>query len=146
MIHICTCTFSRSPVLKTIFSVTLSKMLLLKYKIKEIFCSFLSHVFKSQCVYICRTSHAASCRCCSVTKSCLSLCNPFAKPGLLFNMLFRFVITLLPRSKHPLIPWLKSPSEVILGRKATCGFWQLERIAQRSTTLSSVAILTLKPR
>ena len=34
--------------------------------------------------------------------------------SLLFNMLFRLVITFLPRSKHLLISWLQSPSEVIL--------------------------------
>ena len=33
---------------------------------------------------------------------------------LLFNMLSRFVITFLPRSKHLLILWLQSPSAVIL--------------------------------
>ena len=33
--------------------------------------------------------------------------------SLLFNMLSRFVITLLPRSKHLLISWLQSPSEGI---------------------------------
>ena len=31
----------------------------------------------------------------------------------LFNMLFRLVITFLPRSKHLLISWLQSPSAVI---------------------------------
>ena len=31
-----------------------------------------------------------------------------------FNMLFRLVITFLPRSKHLLISWLHSPSTVIL--------------------------------
>ena len=36
---------------------------------------------------------------------------------LLFNMLSRFVIALLPRSKHLLISWLQSLSAVILGRK-----------------------------
>ena len=35
--------------------------------------------------------------------------------SLLFNMLSRLVITFLPRSKHLLISWLKSPSTVILG-------------------------------
>ena len=35
--------------------------------------------------------------------------------SLLFNMLSRLVITYLPRSKHLLISWLQSPSEVILG-------------------------------
>ena len=34
--------------------------------------------------------------------------------SLLFNMLFRLVITSLPRSKHLLISWLQSPSAVIL--------------------------------
>ena len=34
--------------------------------------------------------------------------------SLLFNMLSRLVITFLPRSKHLLIPWLQSPSAVIL--------------------------------
>ena len=33
---------------------------------------------------------------------------------LLFNMLSRLVITFLPRSKHLLISWLQSPSEMIL--------------------------------
>ena len=33
---------------------------------------------------------------------------------LLFNVLSRLVITFLPRSKHPLISWLQSPSAVIL--------------------------------
>ena len=34
-----------------------------------------------------------------------------------FNMLSRFVIAFLPRSKHPLISWLRSPSDVILEPK-----------------------------
>ena len=34
--------------------------------------------------------------------------------SLLFNMLSRLVITLVPRSKHLLISWLQSPSAVIL--------------------------------
>ena len=34
--------------------------------------------------------------------------------SLLFNMLFRLVITFLPRSKRVLISWLQSPSTVIL--------------------------------
>ena len=37
--------------------------------------------------------------------------------SLLFNMLTRFVITFLPRSKHLLILWLQSPSAVILETK-----------------------------
>ena len=35
--------------------------------------------------------------------------------SLLFNMLFRFVIAFLSRSKYLLISWLKSLSEVISG-------------------------------
>ena len=34
--------------------------------------------------------------------------------SLLFNMLSRLVVALLPRSKHLLISWLQSPSAVIL--------------------------------
>ena len=34
--------------------------------------------------------------------------------SLLFNMLFRLVVTFLPRSKRLLISWLQSPSAVIL--------------------------------
>ena len=37
--------------------------------------------------------------------------------SLLFNMLYRFVIDFLPRSKHPLISWLQSPSAVTLEPK-----------------------------
>ena len=37
--------------------------------------------------------------------------------SLLFNMLSRFVIAFLPRSKHLLISWLQSPSTEILGPK-----------------------------
>ena len=43
----------------------------------------------------------------------------FASKGmsLLFNMLYRFVIDFLPRSKHLLISWLQSPYAVILEPK-----------------------------
>ena len=37
--------------------------------------------------------------------------------SLLFNMLFRFVIAFLPRSKHLFTSWLQSPSTVILEPK-----------------------------
>ena len=37
--------------------------------------------------------------------------------SLLFNMLSRVVIVLLPRSKHLLISWLQSPSAVVLEPK-----------------------------
>ena len=47
---------------------------------------------------------------------------------LLFNMLFRFVIAFLPRSKHLLISWLLSPSAVIL---------ELKKI--KSVTVSTVS-------
>ena len=39
--------------------------------------------------------------------------------SLLFNMLSRFFIALLPRSKCPLISWLQTPSAVILEPKKT---------------------------
>ena len=39
--------------------------------------------------------------------------------SLLLNMLSRFVIAFLPRSKHLLISWLQSPSAVILEPKKT---------------------------
>ena len=39
--------------------------------------------------------------------------------SLLFNMLSRWVIAFLPRSKHLLISWLQSPSAVILEPKNT---------------------------
>ena len=39
--------------------------------------------------------------------------------SLLFNMLSRFIIAFLPRSKHLLISWLQSPSAVILEPKKT---------------------------
>ena len=41
--------------------------------------------------------------------------------SLLFNMLSRFVITFLPRSKHLLISWLQSPFAVILEPKRKMG-------------------------
>ena len=37
--------------------------------------------------------------------------------SLLFNILSRFVMAFLPRSKHLLISWLQSPSAVILESK-----------------------------
>ena len=37
--------------------------------------------------------------------------------SVLFNMLSRFIIAFLPRSKHLLILWLQSPSAVILEPK-----------------------------
>ena len=37
--------------------------------------------------------------------------------SLLFNILSRFVIAFLPRSRHLLISWLQSPSAVILEPK-----------------------------
>ena len=37
--------------------------------------------------------------------------------SLLFNILSRFVIAFLPKSKHLLISWLQSPSAVILEPK-----------------------------
>ena len=37
--------------------------------------------------------------------------------SLLFNMLFRLVVTLFPRNKHLLISWFQSPSAVTLEMK-----------------------------
>ena len=48
--------------------------------------------------------------------------------SLLFNMLFRLVITFLPRSKRLLISWLQSPSAVI---------WEPKKI--KSDTVSTVS-------
>ena len=48
--------------------------------------------------------------------------------SLLLNMLFRLVITFLPKSKHLLISWLQSPSSVIL---------ELQKI--KSDTVSTVS-------
>ena len=42
--------------------------------------------------------------------------------SVLFNMLTRFVITFLPRSKRLLISWLQSPSAVILEPKKIKSF------------------------
>ena len=39
--------------------------------------------------------------------------------SLLFNMLYRLIITFLPKSKHLLISWLQSPTAVILGPPKT---------------------------
>ena len=44
---------------------------------------------------------------------------------LLFNMLFRFAIAFLPRSKHLLILWLQSPSQVILEPKKSLPLFPL---------------------
>ena len=47
---------------------------------------------------------------------------------LLFNMLSRFVITLLPRSKRLLISWLQSPFTVILEPKKILVLYIVVRI------------------
>ena len=49
-----------------------------------------------------------------VSKPFHQITPPSPTESLLFNMLSRLVITLLPRSKLPLISWLQSPSAVIL--------------------------------
>ena len=53
--------------------------------------------------------------------------------SLLFNMLSRFIIAFLPRSKHLLISWLQSPSAVIL---------EPEKI--KSVTVSTFSLFALK--
>ena len=52
---------------------------------------------------------------------------------LLFNMLSRLVIAFLPRSKRLLIPWLQSPSAVILDPKKI-----------KSVTVSIVSVFAMK--
>ena len=49
-----------------------------------------------------------------VSKPFPQITPPSPTESLPFNMLSRLVITLLPRSKLPLISWLQSPSAVIL--------------------------------
>ena len=53
---------------------------------------------------------------------------------LLFNMLSRLVITFLPRSKHPFISWLQSPSAVILEHPPP----------PMSATVSTVSLFAMK--
>ena len=53
--------------------------------------------------------------------------------SLLFNMLYRLVITFLSRSKHLLISWLQSPSAVILEPKNI-----------KSATVSTVYLFAMK--
>ena len=53
--------------------------------------------------------------------------------SLLFNMLSRFVIAFLPRSKHLLILWLQSPSAVISEPKKI-----------KSVTVSTVSLSAMK--
>ena len=50
---------------------------------------------------------------------------------LLFNILYKLVITFLPRSRHLLISWLQSPSAVILEPK---------KIKSRSVSIVSPSI------
>ena len=48
----------------------------------------------------------------------------FVSRVMLFNMLSRFVIAFLPRSKYLLVSWLQSPSAVSLeGKKIVCYFF-----------------------
>ena len=61
--------------------------------------------------------------------------------SLLFNMLSRLVIAFLPRSKCLLIPWLQSPSSVILElkkNKVSHCFHCLETMGKHSTVSPSI--------
>ena len=60
--------------------------------------------------------HSDSCPCMTTGKTIALTKQIFVGKviSLLFNMLSRFVITFLLRSKHLLISWLQSPSAVIL--------------------------------
>ena len=49
---------------------------------------------------------------------------------LLFNMLSRFVIAFLPRSKRTLVKWLQSPSAGILEPKNVSGIHPIFLLAQ----------------
>ena len=57
--------------------------------------------------------------------------------SLLFNMLSRFVIAFIPRSKHPLISWLQSLSAVI---------WEPKKIKSVTASLSPPYSQTHFPR
>ena len=62
--------------------------------------------------------------------------------SLLFNMLSRFVITFLPRSKHLLISWLQSPFAVILEPKRKMGRGDLYTWRRYSLTLHDILLWT----
>ena len=69
---------------------------------------------------------------------------------LLFNMLSRFVIAFLPRSKHLLISWLRSPSVVILEpKKIVCHYFHVFPICHEvmgpDTMVLSFCLLRFKP-
>ena len=51
--------------------------------------------------------------------------------SLLFNMMYRFVIAFLPRSKHLLISWLQSPSAVI---------WEPKKIKSLTVFIVSLSV------
>ena len=62
--------------------------------------------------------------------------------SLLFNMLFRFVITSFPRSKHILISWLQSLSTVILEPKIKMGRGDIYMWRCYSLTLYDILLWT----
>ena len=66
--------------------------------------------------------------------------------SLLFNMLSRFVIAFLPRSKHLLIPWLHSASAVILEpRKIRCHCFHFSPIYGSDIMILAFWMLSFKP-
>ena len=67
--------------------------------------------------------------------------------SLLLNMLSRLVIAFLPRSRHLLISWLQSPSEVIFGaqeNKVSHCFHYSSSLVMSLTNMDTVAVVVLK--
>ena len=61
--------------------------------------------------------------------------------SLIFNMLYRLVIAFLPRSKHLLISWLKSPSAVIKNPMDRGAWWAaVHGVAKSRTRLSDFTV------
>ena len=61
--------------------------------------------------------------------------------SLLFNMLYRLVITFLPRSKHLLISCLQSPSAVIWGPQKIKSDTSTGHLIQKADSLGKTLIL-----
>ena len=83
--------------------------------------SFLQHHSSKASIFLCSTFFTVQLSHLYMTTGKTTALTRLTSVGkvmsLLFNMLSRLVITFLPRSKHLLISWLQSPSEVILEPK-----------------------------
>ena len=90
---------------------------LISLQCKEISKRLLQHhnlkatIFQCSAFYMIQFSHQYMT---TGKNTALTIWTFLAKWCLLFNMLSRFVIAFLPKSKHLLISWLQSPSAVIL--------------------------------